>query len=333
MYSLPKILKVEEEDPELTQITWMLNNICPNSCSYCPEGLHLGSNHNYDWNNARQFIKELLIRFSKIHLSISGGEPSMSPFLPELVKLFYDHGHTITLTTNGYKSPKYWHELAKMLDWVGFSYHPEFPNSQYFENIAAAAKVTRVSARIMMLNSHWEHAVKIFTKLNADNIYSVVPVRIIDWGRKNGTDYYTPDQLSWFTEVKLNHPTYQHHKPITGISSKFYFSDNTIGGSKDVISYINQGQTNFNGYECDIGLKTLFIDYNGNVRRANCWAGGYIGSINNPEDILWPTHPIICRYNICHCSSDVNVSKRAPLHQRVGDHITISGTPPSIPPF
>jgi hypothetical protein len=75
------------------------------------------------------------------------------------------------------------------------------------------------------------------------------------------------------------------------------------------VQFINAGMTNFNGYVCEIGLKSLFVHYNGKIALGNCSVGGYIGEIENFEDIKWPTKPVICTKNVCHCSTDVNISK------------------------
>jgi hypothetical protein len=76
------------------------------------------------------------------------------------------------------------------------------------------------------------------------------------------------------------------------------------------VDFINSGMTNFNGYSCDIGLKSLFISFDGDIFLANCMIGGSIGNINDPDNIQWPVSPVICNKDLCHCTSDVNISKR-----------------------
>ena len=61
---MKRIIQVIQPDTAPLHLTWIINNICTNACSYCPENLHNGSNHNYDWENARKFFKLL---FEKYH--------------------------------------------------------------------------------------------------------------------------------------------------------------------------------------------------------------------------------------------------------------------------
>jgi organic radical activating enzyme len=311
--ALPKINVVRQHSESVTHITWIVNNICPNSCVYCPPSTHNGSNHNYDWDNARRFLDLLFQRYPKLHFSIGGGEPSMSPFFPELVKLIHTAGHSITITSNAYKSQEYWQEIGPYINQISFSYHPEFSTDQYFNNVLATAEVTRVSARVMMLSSHWDKCIQAYNKLLEHDGYSAEVVRVYEWGRQNSSDKYTQEQIEWMDTAKPRFPRADNphrHKPWFNLGAEYIFDDGTIGYSKDQVYYINRGQTNFKDYECDVGLRSLFIGATGNVKRGNCMAGGIIGNINTPEFIHWPTESIICPYNICNCSSDVNINKR-----------------------
>jgi hypothetical protein len=311
--ALPRIEEVKQHNDRLTHITWIINNICPNTCTYCPPPTHNGSNHNYDWDNARRFLDLLFKRYERMHFSLGGGEPSMSPFFPELVKLIHTAGHTITLTSNAYKSQEYWQEIGPYINQISFSYHPEFSTEQYFKNVLSTADVTRITARVMMLSSHWDRCVAAYERLLQHDTYSMEVVRVYEWGRDNGSDLYTEEQIKWMDNIKPRHinPNNPHkNKRSSNTSADYHFDDGTIAQNQDVVYYINRGQTNFKGYECDLGLRSLFISALGDVKRGNCMAGGIIGNINEPESIQWPTKSIICPYTICGCSSDVNINKR-----------------------
>lgn len=316
---MKKIIKVEQVD-SIAHITWQLNDICPNKCSYCNPENYSGSNHKYIWENARRFAEIVLLRYPKIHLSISGGEPTMSPFLLELAKMFNAKGHYISLTTNGSKSPAYWEELAPLLSHISFSYHPEYESERYFENLKTASKFVRCGARVMMLSSRWEQCLAAFHKLKYGKGYpDATPVRIVEWGLNNGTANYTEEQLTWLADPKHNLPAYKQmpydihtaKAQYNPTASTYYFDDGTQTTMTNASLLVNNGQTNFQGYSCEIGLKSLAIGPDGKIKRGNCLVGGYIGHLDRPEEIIWPSAPVICDYISCKCSTDVIINKKS----------------------
>jgi len=89
---------------------------------------------------------------------------------------------------------------------------------------------------------------------------------------------------------------------------------------------LNQWQ----GWGCSAGLRTLYIDFDGNVWRATCGEGGWIGNINNPTgpaalaqltDQSW----IKCTKNTCACGADMAISKVKNLENRQ-DYFNPDGT-------
>ena len=310
---MKKIIRVQQRDDSLMHLTWVINNICTNACSYCPSELHNGTNHNYDWNNARKFFEVLFQRYPKIHCSVSGGEPSVSPFFQEIVKIFYEAGHTIGATSNAAKPVAYWEDISKYLSYICFSYHPEFADKDFIKKVTAASKNTLVTARVMMYPKMWDHCLDIYNQLIEVPHIFVEPVRVLDWNGAADTtaSNYTEDQLKFFAE-NTRGDTILRHLPdhrIANINATFYFNDNTVDEQPNTVDYTNMGMTNFNGYTCEVGLKSLFVSYLGDVQLANCGIYGSIGNIDNPDNVKWPTAPIVCNKSLCHCSSDININK------------------------
>jgi organic radical activating enzyme len=309
---MKKIIKVVQDNQQLMHLTWVINNICPNSCSYCLPILHNGKNHHYDWNNARQFFKLLFERYPLVHCSVSGGEPSVSPFFKEIVEIFHDAGHTVGLTSNAAKPVSFWNEVSPYINYICFSWHPEFPDPNFIEKVIAASKHTRVTVRVMMHPQYWNQTVAMFHRVNALSNSFAEPVRLVDWGTRDKSIFnYTDDQLQFFADnvVGVKMITHLNHiKPVSMLST-FYYNDNTQQVKASANDAVNAGMTNFSGYTCEVGLKTLFISYRGDVYLGNCMIGGPIGNINDPDNIRWPIDPIVCNKKLCHCSSDVNVNK------------------------
>ena len=330
---MKKIIRILQPNDAPMHLTWMINNICQNSCSYCPPDLHDGANHYYEWENAKRFFEMLFERYPRIHCSVSGGEPSLSPFFLDICKTFHEKGHTIGVTTNGAKSVEYWQEIAHYLNYVCFSCHSEFPDKNFEAKVMAASASTPVTVRIMMLSSKWDQCVEIYNKFSKLLEITTEPVKIISYKNIDENSYqYTSKQLEWFNNNHGNHKEHYdymiakrklyfnaeyidpdfHIKPYTEpikILSDYHFDDGSVILEANASDYVNKDMTNFNGYTCEIGLKSLFVRPNGIVYLGNCLVGGKIGNINNPDKIQWPTKPVKCNLDICSCSSDVNINK------------------------
>jgi organic radical activating enzyme len=312
---MKKIIQVIQPDDAPMHLTWIINNICTNACSYCPENLHNGTNHNYDWENAREFFKLLFNKYSNIHCSVAGGEPSVSPFFKEIVKTFHDKGHTIGITSNAAKPVDFWSDVSQYLTYICFSYHSEFPDPKFIEKVTAAGMNCPVTVRVMMLPSNWDHCLEIYDKLYNNRYVRVEPVRIQNWsGRNTEAHKYTDKQLEWFikessgsTTKSLSH--IKRNIKTANISADFKFNDGSIEYATNAVEYINSGLTNFNGYQCEVGLKSLFIDHEGYILLGNCGIDGPIGNINDPNNVKWPEGPVLCSKNLCHCTTDVNINK------------------------
>jgi len=311
------------QTPKVMQLTWIINNICTNACSYCPEGLHNGKNHHYDWENAKRFVYELIGRHEKIHLSIAGGEPTLSPHLPELIKIFYNAGHTISITTNGVRTPRYYEDIAQYVNGMCFSFHPSFEDPAFKEKVFATIKHTHTSVRVMMDNRYWEKCVETYHAFDSKTTgVGVEAVQLQDWGVGNSLGRnYTPEQNQWILDHPQKNSGFMYwllnprliQKKGVAMSARYYWDDNTNEYNVPEIDIINTGLNNFYGWQCDIGLESLFVHWDGDIQRANCKQGTptrIIGNINYPEQIEWPTAPEICVQKDCHCSTDIIISKR-----------------------
>jgi organic radical activating enzyme len=132
-------------------------------------------------------------------MSLSGGEPTLSPFLPELIKMFNDRGQAIGITTNGARTVRYYEEIAPMLSFITFSYHPSYPEKELIEKVQACAPYTNVLVRIMMDSRHWDHAVSVYERCVANKQYASVEAVVIlsDIGDRHIGNDYTSEQLHW----------------------------------------------------------------------------------------------------------------------------------------
>ena len=81
--------------------------------------------------------------------------------------------------------------------------------------------------------------------------------------------------------------------------------DSKIIHSNDVIKqHLNQ----FKDWQCNAGLESLMINWDGEVHRATCRVGGSLGNIYQGTFVA-PKDPIICTRDWCTCSADIPLSK------------------------
>lgn len=311
---MSQIIQVRQAADAPLHLVWVINNICTNACSYCPSMLHAGKNHHYEWDNARQFLKILFDRYKRVHCSIVGGEPSVSPFLPELVQIFHKAGHTVAVGTNGAKPVSYWREVAPYVKSLSFSYHAEFVDAGFIEKVTEAGFLTQVGVRVMMHPAYWDQCVDMYEQIQKiTHVECQLPVRIQDWGRGSdpSASVYTQEQLDWFEMIAASSsqksPTFN---AVESLHSTFVFDDGTEEPFAKPTRYINANQTRFFGYECEIGLRSLFVNFNGYIRRGNCMTGGGIGHLDQPDQIEWPYKPVLCDQQACICGVDVKINKR-----------------------
>lgn len=309
-----KIIQIRQAN-KIFQLTWVINNICTNHCDYCPSVLHTGTNHHYDWEKAKSFAKRLINQHSKIKLAISGGEPTLSPFFPELVDIFYDAGNTIGVTTNGARTVEYWKNVAPKLEYACFSYHPSYHDGKFLEKVLEAANHTQVTIRFMMDSRYWDKAMNFYEECKQYNTFNKDVVRILPEMAFNtiGSDY-TKEQLEWLENTK----TICFSEPLFTKNNKFrrwdnkcevYYDDGQHNLNVNPNNLILRNENIFTGWACNIGLESLFIHYDGTVKKANCFQGDILFHINDHEKYPLPTMGEICYQDVCFCTTDILVSK------------------------
>lgn len=292
-------------------LTWIINNICTNHCDYCPSDLHEGKNHHYDWSHAERFSRFIIEKHKNVRLTIGGGEPTLSPWFKDLVQLFYENGCATGVTTNGARTVRYYQDIAKYMSHVVFSHHPSYTDDELLTKALSISNICKTYMAVMFDSRYFDQALEFYQKISDHKLISAKAVRIHARNKdKTQGHTYTPDQLSILENLQ---PIIAKHIPKVKFSDDyrgFGIYENGVGEEIFSQRIINSHKTNFIGWECDIGLESLFVEYNGVIRRGNCITSQIIGQIQNFENINWPTQPMICRQNFCDCNTDVYISKR-----------------------
>lgn len=318
---MKKISQIRQHDNVL-QLTWFINNICTNHCDYCPPVLHNGNNHHYDWEHARSFLTRLMDRHNKINCILLGGEPTVSPFLNDAIELLHSHGHTVSLTSNGVRSVEYWKNIAPKVNNISFSYHPSYGIENFFEKVEEIGKHTRIGVRVMFDARHWDKTMEFYNQCLKVPYLRVEAVRILSeiaGGHTIGSDY-TPEQLTWLGNTPSRRNLLRLEE-IDGLTSRnpqwkplytgatFSYDDGSFDLYGDSNHLISSEQSFFNGWACSIGLESLYINYDGRVRKGNCRQGGDLFHVDDHSNHQLPAEGEICVMDRCTCPTDIIVSK------------------------
>lgn len=307
-------------------VTWILNDICNYSCRYCPPTLHNGKNYRYTWEEIKPFVNHLFKVYNNPMFSISGGEPTLSPFFPTLVQYIYAKGGYTGITTNLARSERYIADNFKFLTYACCSFHPAFEflnktDQNFIEKVKVVETVTCADVRVMMDPLHWDETVNFIERLKIETNANIEIVFIEDqYGNtpKKLTEIgYTDKQLQFINDFKVIQcwdpkflSTQDYYRSPTGPITVTY-EDGATESFGSPQKYINDGQTTFLNYHCKIGAESLFIHQNGNIRRGNCPVGGFVGNISKWKEIDWRQlrKAVICSVMKCHCGADVNITK------------------------
>lgn len=303
-----ELVEIHSLEPKVFQLTWCINNICTNHCRYCPSLLHRGSNHHYDWSHAERFARILMERHPHMQVVFAGGEPTVSPWLKDLINLFLDRGHHVGLTTNGIRRGSYWDDCRP--DYVCVSYHAEFSDDDWILRcLETQRRIPHVTARIMMDPDRWDQCVRVYEIMTRMSV-GVEAVPIVYWGADTERVVYSPEQQQWLQSQTMKLPL-----PSSRVKPEHLAEAEYLGGRRELTRnfwstrLIARDQHHFTGWQCDIGLESLFVHFDGSYRRGNCAEGGYLGRIQDTR-LIWPTEPVICGQSQCHCTTDIETAKR-----------------------
>ena len=315
-------IKYIQNTQNALDLTWIMNNICTNSCRYCPPTLWNGKNHHYEWEHAKTFLQRLIDTHKTIICSISGGEPTVSPFFPEVVKMMYDNGHYVQVTTNGARTFRYWEKIAPMIEHISWSYHAammdETEEDEWIKKVSQCNTMTKCSIRVMMDSDYWNKCVNFVGKLEAVASVSFELVRIVarQANAINVGEMYTEEMEKWMIDYprwRAQSPLRQLNRQLPALNSSVNIqrTDGTIisDGDVDLNDIILTENNIFTGWSCNIGLESIFVHFDGYVKKGNCLEGGNLFHLNEHEQYELPNTGEICTRESCMCTTDVKISK------------------------
>ena len=308
-------------------ISWTIHNKCNYSCSYCPPSLHRGDATKITIEQAKAFIDRIYdyytlnLKKEKILFSFSGGEPTLWKGFRELCEYIGEKGYRVSVTSNFSTSTNYWSSIAKCCDAIMVSYHPETADPEKFvrnyQEVSALRDAPTPGARIMMSEKEelWkrcEWVIENIVKTCTD--YTIQAVGLVDGYDSEPVPREYPLETQKEFLIKnsflqkqsgLKNPWY----PMFPILNYVKFDD----GSQELVNenkLLNDGHCNFKDWSCNVGLEQLYVNDRGEIYGASCRIGGCYGQVSKPEEIEFPSKPVICFQTLCHCASDIRVSTR-----------------------
>jgi MoaA/NifB/PqqE/SkfB family radical SAM enzyme len=309
---MKKPIAVVQKTPTLN-IYWMLTDFCNFKCSYCPEDLHSGNYHKGRRHGfaTNEEIDSFFINLPK-HLKdrhlitrLSGGEPTLHPYMPTIVSRFKEHNGFLGVTTNGSRDSDFWKSILPVSA-VTISLQPEFTKLDKVIRIARTIQEsgTKLDFNLSCDPELWEQTVALYENMDDDLKILIRPKLLNRMGnnRDRSTYSYTEDQIKWIKErIEIKHFGVRNQNATFSM----VFADGTTMSLKNLAKITLNEWHAMKGWYCKVGSEAIHISYSGNVYAGICKAK-YLGRIDNfelYEDL------VSCHKERCTCPSDLRASK------------------------
>lgn len=337
-----KIVSTQKEN--LLDIRWNPNNVCNFKCRYCFPNSNTGefsspADLNLLVKNFNFLLKEYKEKIGKTksHLKIGGGEPTLWKDLDKFIfQIKQENDVYISLITNGSRSVRWWKENGHMVDNVHLSHHVAQAD---LDHTMAVADIMydlgkKITVKVLMDLTCWDKCVEAveYLKRNSKNRFMITVTEVIEPEINSLSKIkeisrddlkYTDDQKKYLSNGLKRIPGlwwfWKNRHLITSGYANLYESIAILSNGKKIKArtetYINQNWNKFNGWKCNLGIETIFINAEGYLEGA---CGAKLYDVDFKYNLLSPDFvktfnlnpiPVICsRYN-CLCNPETHISK------------------------
>jgi MoaA/NifB/PqqE/SkfB family radical SAM enzyme len=325
------IVKVESNKPaNILRIELFLSNLCNYKCWYCFPGSNEGTHTWPDVNLVCANLSHLLDYYknnlgkTKFYIHVIGGEPTMWSKFDVFVNYFKEkYNCIITMSSNGSRTIRWWEEHGHNFDEVLLSCHHEQVDINHYINVANTLYKKNVwaTASVLMDPFAWDKCVSLVETLKKASIgWSVTTIEAY-----HHSIAYTADQKKYLLKNLKKLPNvfyYLKNKKLNHNNSTIYFEN---GRKKKVgPTWLSiKGLNKFYGWNCNVGIDTLYIDKNGDVTGA-CTVNLYDLDFkynlfdkeftNKFQPKLIPT---TCNQIECRCQPEINCRKEKQTNQKL----------------
>jgi MoaA/NifB/PqqE/SkfB family radical SAM enzyme len=329
------------KDPGIITCTWFIGKRCNYDCSYCASFYHDNYSPHVTKESAFNFIDQLdayaYSQKKKFKMGITGGEPFVHPdFLNILAYAKQKPSLTqLSVTTNGSVPLQVYLEATKYLTNITISLHLEQPQQVTDRTLNTIIELNRVQGlflnvnlmalpgrlnQIKTISKHFaEHNVNFITRLieppfeDKDNrvkkgdkqaIQKVEETFMSDkiLGKKVNRQNLDSRTLDYYTKSEIE---YISNQKVSWKNIRLHTETDILELNTDELKA--NGLNTWLGWQCYIGIDSLYIQHNGEIYRGNCLLGDKLGDIGS--EINWPNKPFTCTATSCGCNADMIVRK------------------------
>jgi len=332
-----------EKDNWLTDyiVHWKPLDMCNYDCSYCEP-----YNHRTIDVSTMPKVEDLIAVSDKIKAAVpedktvlvvlTGGEPFLIPNFELFLQRLVEHKFKIFIFTNGSMPAKMYERCSEALKSVNIflSFHPETADIEKFVNLTVRLKENggKVEVRAMLVPTLFNrvnvleeqlkpHSIGInklivFPLVNTTTQHINMPFQtsrhLEDYTQKSDLtlDYFSEDEKAIIKSIE------DERKNSAPTNNRKNFKINLTVEEDGIIkttqasaySIIMKDLNKFKGWSCNVGMKKLAIDANGDMHFGICKNDGKIGNVFNDE-IVFNTIPTICRRSQCLTVDEIMVTK------------------------
>lgn len=275
-------------------VEWNVGNDCDLKCSYCHKELHDGANPFPPVDKFRPAFDHLIDQaraFSQINIEFSGGEPTQSISLQQVLLTNNDNRIRFKIHSNAQAPIDWWQWTAHKLYDLTLSYHQTTSFDHFQEVVNITSNYLRPKIYVPLTPDTWD-----VQKLAYDTL------------KESGHDVHLQLLYSNFTRgndayLKYTDDQWADYYKEKGIDiSNQQQVETTIEFKR--VHHLN----NYYGHLCWAGYNQIIIDNFGDVYRGWCKSNNSLGNVFR-HDVVLDKQPYPCPKTQCKNGFDLQARK------------------------
>jgi Radical SAM superfamily len=293
----------------LLEIHWILTRRCQYSCWYCPPHRHDPKAQHADERTLLAGLARIgdYVSATPARINLTGGEPTIHPAILSFVRaaLAAKPIRAVRIVTNLAGPLSLFSALASINRQssgvqIVASFHPDRAQVRPFMDRVEALTSGDVPVLIKVLGrgDGTEESATILAEIQSVGVprgveIMVQRIRQSSSGNNSRADL-KDDLLCKWSDLRIVRRASGESDPL------------------DAEDLIARGANRFQGWKCDAGRHSLFIDSDGSFHAALCRPHGQpLANLFDPADELPIFQSVHCPHAVCGCASTIRIPKRA----------------------